>query len=174
MAAIEPAEATRARPGLPFLLSHPSHCIALGFGSGLIRPGPGTWGTCAGWLLFAGLDAALHPGWIARAAIGVLGLAVGTWAAARAGAALGEEDAGEIVIDEIVAIWWVLMLLPGGGRPLSMQAAAFVLFRLFDIAKPFPIGAIERRWRNAVGVMLDDLMAAAYALSVLWLWTWVS
>ena len=173
MAAIEPAQATRARPGLPFLFSRLSHWVALGFGSGLIRPGPGTWGTCAGWLLFAGFDAALQPGRMVLAAIGLLGLAVGTWAAARAGTALGEEDAGEIVIDEIVAFWWVLLLVPGDGRPLAVQAAAFTLFRLFDIAKPFPIGAIERRWPNAVGVMLDDLMAAAYALAVLWLWTWV-
>jgi len=174
MAVLESAGVPRARPGLSFLFAHPAHFIALGFGSGLIRPGPGTWGTICGWLLYTAFDAVFHPSLALLAAAGVAGLAVGTWAAARAGAALGEEDAGEIVVDEIIAFWWVLalaaVLVPDGGRNWAMQAAVFALFRLFDIFKPAPIGAIERRWRNAAGVMLDDLMAAAYTLLVLILW----
>ena len=106
----------------------------------------------------------------AQVLIGVAALGVGTWAAGRAGSALGQPDAGEIVIDEIAAFWLLLALLPTGQRPWAMQAVAFVLFRLFDILKPAPIGWIERRWPGAVGVMADDLMAAAYALLVIELW----
>ena len=169
MAAIDPSDLPR-RPGPAFLRSHPAHLIALGFGSGLLRPGPGTWGTAASWLAFVVLGQALELSVMARVLIGVVGLGVGTWAAARAGAALGQPDAGEIVIDEIVAFWWVLTLLPHAERPWVPQTAAFLLFRLFDILKPVPIGWVERRWPNAVGVMLDDLLAAAYALGVIELW----
>ena len=169
MAAIDPADLP-PKPGTAFLRSHPAHLIALGFGSGLLRPGPGTWGTAAGWLAFAVLARLLEPSAAVQGLIGAVGLVVGTWAAARAGAALGRPDAGEIVIDEIVAFWWVLLLLPATDRPWVLQAVAFVLFRLFDILKPAPIGWIERRWPGAVGVMADDLMAGAYALLVIELW----
>jgi len=169
MAAIDPTDLPR-RPGPAFLRSHPAHLIALGFGSGLLRPGPGTWGTAASWLAFVVLAQGLDLSTVARVLIGVAGLGVGTWAAARTGAALGQPDAGEIVIDEIVAFWWVLPLLPHGERLWVLQTVAFLLFRLFDILKPVPIGWVERRWPNAVGVMLDDLLAAAYALGVIELW----
>jgi phosphatidylglycerophosphatase A len=164
MAAIDPVDAPR-RPGLAFLRSHPAHLVALGLGTGLFRPGPGTWATAGTWLAFA----AWRPAWEVQVLLGVAGLGLGTWAAGRAGAALGRHDAGEIVIDEIVAFWWVLVLLPGGGS-WTTQTAAFLLFRLFDIVKPVPIGWLERHWPNAVGVMLDDLMAAAYTLLVIGLW----
>jgi phosphatidylglycerophosphatase A len=169
MAAIDPPQLPR-RPGAAFLRSHPAHLIALGFGAGLLRPGPGTWGTAASWLAFAALGRTLELSVQAQALIGLAALAVGTWAAARAGSALGEPDASEIVIDEIAAFWWLLLLLPGSDRPWVLQAVAFVLFRLFDILKPAPIGWIERRWPGAAGVMADDLMAGAYALLVIELW----
>jgi phosphatidylglycerophosphatase A len=169
MAAIDPRQLPR-RPGAAFLRSHPAHLIALGFGTGLLRPGPGTWGTAASWLAFAVLARAVELSVAAQVAIGVAVLAVGTWAAGRTGSALGRPDASEIVIDEIAAFWWVLLLLPTGDRPWALQAVAFVLFRVFDILKPAPIGWIERRWPGAVGVMADDLMAGAYALLVIELW----
>ena len=169
MAAIDPADLP-PRPGPAFLRSHPAYLIALGFGSGLLRPGPGTWGTAAGWLIFLVLGQVLNLPAAVQILIGVAGLVVGTWAAGRAGTALGVPDASEIVIDEMVAFGWVLFLLPHSDRPWTLQIAAFVLFRLFDILKPFPIGWIERRWPGALGVMADDLMAGAYALLVIELW----
>jgi phosphatidylglycerophosphatase A len=169
MAAIDPPQ-LRRRPGTAFLRSHPAHLIALGFGAGLLHPGPGTWGTAASWLAFVVLGRAVELSVAAQVVIGVAALAVGTWAAGRAGSALGQPDAGEIVIDEIAAFWWVLVLLATGEHPWVVQAVAFVLFRLFDILKPAPIGWIERRWPGAVGVMADDLMAAAYTLLVIELW----
>ena len=170
MAATEPVDVPR-RPGTAFLRSHPAHLIALGLGAGLLRPGPGTWGTAAAWLAFVLAGQLLQPSIPALLLTGAAGLALGTWAAARAGAALGQPDAGEIVIDEIVAFWWLLALLPQGGRPWVLQTAAFLLFRLFDILKPAPIGWVERRWPNAAGVMLDDLVAGAYVLAIIQLWT---
>jgi phosphatidylglycerophosphatase A len=170
MAAIETTVVTRQRPDLSFLLAHPAHLIALGLGSGLLRPGPGTWGTLFAWLLFSAVDALFDPSWQLLMLIGLAGLGAGTWAAHRTGIALGVADAGQIVIDEIVAFWCLLALLPAGGRSWPLQMAAFVLFRLFDIVKPPPIGSIDRGLRNAAGVMLDDLVAALYAWVVLRLW----
>jgi phosphatidylglycerophosphatase A len=170
MAAIDPPNVPRVRPGLAFLRSHPAHLIALGFGAGLMRPGPGTWGTALGWLLYVAVGQAWDLSWPVQALIGAMALGLGTWAAARAGEALGDEDAGEIVVDEVVAFWWVLALLPRTEHPWLLQAVAFVLFRIFDIFKPTPIAWIERRWRNAVGVMLDDLMAGAYTVLAIVLW----
>jgi len=147
--------------------SHPAHWLAMGLGSGLLRPGPGTWGTAMAWFLFR----LLAPEGVREVGTSLVllaaALAVGTWAAHRSSAMIGEADASTIVIDEMVAFWLVLVLLPPGGQLLARQALAFALFRLFDITKPPPIGAIDRRWKNAIGVMADDLVAALYTLLVM-------
>ncbi len=97
----------------------------------------------------------------AWAAVIAVTFLLGAAAAQRTGQALGRPDHGAIVIDEIVAFWLVLWLIPGG---VYTQAVAFVGFRLFDILKPPPIRAVDRRFKNGVGVMLDDLLAAFYTL----------
>jgi phosphatidylglycerophosphatase A len=154
------------RTDLRFLLAHPAHLLALGLGSGLLRPGPGTWGTALAWAIFAVL--APHGAADPASALIVIALAlvVGTWAAERTAAMLGEADPSTIVVDEMVAFWLVLALLPADAHYLAWQALGFVLFRFFDIAKPPPIRAIDRRWKNAFGVMADDLLAAFYTLLV--------
>jgi phosphatidylglycerophosphatase A len=146
-------------PSWRLMMSHPAHQLSFGFGSGLIRPAPGTWGTLFAWLVFVVLDPWLgDAGWaIVIATTFVLGAA----AANRTGRALGRPDHGAIVIDEIVAFWLVLWLLPGG---VITQAVAFLGFRFFDILKPPPIRAVDQRFKNGVGVMLDDLLAAFYTL----------
>jgi phosphatidylglycerophosphatase A len=148
-------------PSWRLMMSHPAHQLSFGFGSGLIRPAPGTWGTLFAWLVFVVLDPWLgDAGWaIVIATTFVLGAA----AANRTGRALGRPDHGAIVIDEIVAFWLVLWLLPGG---VMTQAVAFLGFRFFDILKPPPIRAVDQRFKNGVGVMLDDLLAAFYTLLV--------
>ena len=148
-------------PSWRLMMSHPAHQLSFGFGSGLIRPAPGTWGTLFAWLVFVVLDPWLGDvGWaILIASTFVLGAA----AANRTGRALGRPDHGAIVIDEIVAFWLVLWLLPGG---VMTQAVAFLGFRFFDILKPPPIRAVDQRFKNGVGVMLDDLLAAFYTLLV--------
>jgi phosphatidylglycerophosphatase A len=156
-----------ASAGLRFLLSHPAHWLALGMGSGLMRPGPGTWGTALAWGIFA----VLAPGGAADPATALIivavALLVGTWAAEHTAAMLGEVDPSTIVVDEMVAFWLVLAVLPAGPHWFALQVVAFVLFRFFDIVKPPPIRSIDRHWKNAVGVMADDLVAAFYTLLVI-------
>jgi len=170
-------------PTLRWMLSSPVRCLALGLGSGLIRPGPGTWGTLLAWLLWIGATAALHawypPDWgtggpLLGAAVLVTGFVVGAWACQRTGQALGQADHACIVWDEMLAFWLLLWLLPSGW---AIQTAAFVLFRVYDITKPAPIRALDTRFKNGWGVMADDVLAAVYAgltvVAGLWAWEWL-
>lgn len=162
--------AASTKPDGKFLLGHPAHWIALGLGSGLPRLAPGTWGTLAGWLLYVWLDRWLTgTGW---AILLTATFVLGAWAAQRTGAALAAADSSHIVIDEILAFWIVLLMLPAHpANPLWQQAAAFLIFRFFDIVKPPPIRAVDARFKNGLGVMADDLIAAFYTLLVVALWT---
>jgi len=154
------------RPTLRFMLASPWHLIALGAGSGLPRAAPGTWGTLFAWLLFLWIDQWLDAHWWWLLA-GVM-LVIGSIAAQITARRLGVADSSHIVIDEIVAFWVVLLLLPGGAaQGGGWLVAAFVLFRFFDIVKPPPIRALDARYKNGVGVMADDLVAAFYTLLVL-------
>jgi phosphatidylglycerophosphatase A len=131
------------------------------FGAGLLPVMPGTWGSLA----------ALPCAWAIRSLWGVAGLAIaativfaaGCWAAETAAKASGVKDPSAIVIDEVAAQW--LVLLPAPLDPLS-YAAAFMLFRIFDIWKPWPVGLADRRVLGGLGIMLDDLLAAVYAVLV--------
>lgn len=145
-----------------FLLSHPAHFIALGFGSGLARKAPGTWGTLAALPLYA-LLAWLFPSWMI-AALCIPAFLVGCWASQKTCDDLGVHDHGGIVIDEIVAMWLVLTVTPGNATGWLL---AFALFRCFDILKPWPINSLDERVHGGFGVMLDDLLAALYAVLVL-------
>jgi phosphatidylglycerophosphatase A len=89
---------------------------------------------------------------------------VGLWACDVTGRHLGVSDHRAMVWDEVVAFMLVLAVVP---RELAWQAAAFVAFRFFDIAKPPPIRYLERRYGGGFGVMFDDLVAAGYALLLL-------
>jgi phosphatidylglycerophosphatase A len=154
------------RPTLRFLLASPWHLIALGAGSGLPRAAPGTWGTLFAWLLFLWIDPWLDAfgGWL----LAGLMLVIGAVAAQITGRRLRAADSSHIVIDEIVAFWCVLLLLPGeAAQGGGWLVAAFVLFRFFDIVKPPPIRALDARYKNGAGVMADDLVAAFYTLLVL-------
>jgi phosphatidylglycerophosphatase A len=153
------ADTTTSRaPDARFLLSHPAHFIALGFGSGLAPVAPGTFGTLAGlglyWLL-----ALLAPP-LVIAFLAVPAFFLGVWACERTGRDLGVQDHGAMVWDEIVAF---LPLAALASSSLMLQAVAFVLFRLFDIWKPYPIRLVEKNVKGGMGVMVDDLMAGAYA-----------
>lgn len=151
-----------ARPTPGFAFSHPAHVIALGFGAGLSPYAPGTVGTLVAWPLGWYLGSVMPPALLA-AAIAPL-FALGVWACAVTGRDLGVADHRAMVWDEIVAFLLVLAIVP---RTLGWQAAAFVLFRFFDIAKPAPIRALERRFHGGFGVMFDDLLAACYTVLAL-------
>jgi phosphatidylglycerophosphatase A len=153
------ADTTTSRaPDARFLVAHPAHFIALGFGAGLAPKAPGTFGTLLGWALFLVLHEWLAPLVIAYLAIPLF--FIGIWACDVTGRHLGAQDHGSMVWDEVVAF---LPLAALASASLLMQLAAFGLFRLFDIWKPFPIRELERRVKGGLGVMLDDVFAAFYA-----------
>lgn len=143
----------------------PARLIAFGFGSGLMRHAPGTWGTLFAWATYCLL---LEP---QAESVRLAGIAaafvVGIWACGRAGRDLGVADHGGIVWDEVAAFWLVLALIP---VTFTAQLAGFVLFRLFDIVKPPPIRYFDAKIKNGFGVMFDDTLAAGYTLLVMALW----
>ncbi len=164
---------TAARVSASFMLRHPAHWIALGFGSGLSPRAPGTVGTLWGWVAFLAIER-----WSGGADWGALiaaSLLVGQWACTRTAQHLGIADPGAVVWDEVVAFWIVLWLLMPTG--FAMQLLAFALFRLFDAAKPGPVGWADRLfklrpgqaigWRQGWGILFDDLVAAACTLLVI-------
>jgi phosphatidylglycerophosphatase A len=153
---------TTSRPDFRFLLAHPAHLIAFGFGSGLAPKAPGTVGTLLGLPLFWLIAAA--PDLPSRTVLVIAAFLLGVWACGRAGRALGVADHGGMVWDEIVAFALVLLFTPVGWLWIGL---AFALFRLFDILKPWPIRFADTHLKNGFGVMFDDLLAAAYAIAVI-------
>ncbi|MDP2125352.1 MAG: phosphatidylglycerophosphatase A [Parvibaculum sp.] len=143
--------------GLAF--HHPVALVATWFGAGLIRPAPGTWGSLAAIPFAVAIVHLLGAPALLLAALAAF--SAGIWAAGRYGAASGKDDAGEIVIDEVAAMWLVLAALPMS--PINW-IAGFVLFRIYDIWKPWPIRYVERRFKGGAGVMADDMVAAVYAV----------
>jgi phosphatidylglycerophosphatase A len=160
---------TISRPDWRFALAHPAHFLALGFGTGLSPKAPGTVGTLAAFPIYfalQGLPVAMY--W----AIAAVFLLAGIWICGRTGAAMGEHDHGGIVWDEIAAF---LLVLPCAPPAWWGYGLAFALFRLFDIWKPFPIAWLDARVPGGLGVMLDDVLAAAYAvLCLLGVSAWLS
>ena len=166
-----PHTATPVRPTVGFMLQHPAHVFALGFGSGLARKAPGTVGTLWGWLAFLVLQMWLSPaqmGWLIA-----ISIPLGWWACTVTARNMRVPDPGHIVWDEIVAIWIVLWL----AMPMGFwgQLIAFGLFRFFDAAKPQPVKWADRLFkgfgpRGGWGIMFDDLVAAFCTLLVLAVW----
>lgn len=149
-------------PDARFLLAHPAHFIALGFGTGLSPRAPGTVGTLLAFPLYLALTKVLSP-------FGVLILcaalfALGVWAGARTARDMGVHDHGSINWDEIVAFLIVLSLTP---PDWLWWAGAFAAFRFFDIVKPPPIRHFDTHVKGGLGVMLDDLLAAGYTVLLL-------
>ena len=151
-----------SRPQARFAFSHPAHFIALGFGAGLSPFAPGTAGTLLAiplwWLIRGDTDPLMLLGLLA------LLFALGVWACGVTGRHLGVSDHGAMCWDEIVAFLLVLAIAPDDPW---WQAAAFFLFRAFDVVKPPPIRQLEMRFKGGFGVMFDDLLAAGYTLLVL-------
>ena len=138
--------------------------IACGFGSGLAPVAQGTFGSLAAllpWLLLRHLPLPLYGGVL------VLAFALGVWACNVAGRALGVDDHRSLVWDEFVGQWLALLPLLLVSAPWWMVAAGFGLFRLFDVWKPWPIGWLDGHLKGGLGVMVDDVVAGAYAAVVL-------
>ena len=155
-------------PNIELLFAHPAHFFGLGFGTGLAKKAPGTFGTLIGlplFLLIASLN--FH---IQLAVISVLFL-IGIYFCDKTGKALGVADHGGIVWDEIVAMMLVLTVTPFQWR---WWIAAFLLFRLFDIWKPAPIRQCDLKIKGGLGVMLDDILAAIYTIISLKVLLWLN
>jgi phosphatidylglycerophosphatase A len=141
---------------LPFC--RPAVLLASWFGTGLLPLAPGTWGSLAALPCAWAIRAVWGPGGLAAAA--AIAFIAGCWAAARLAKASAVADPGLIVIDEVAGQW--VTLLPAPLNPLA-YALAFVLFRIFDIWKPWPVRWADRHVHGGLGIMLDDLLAAIYA-----------
>ena len=155
-------QATLTRPDWAFVTKRLSHFFAFGFGAGLTPRFPGTAGTLVGLLLYL----AVAPFLAGAVMLGLAAVAfiVGTYASGVTEKSLGASDHGGIVIDEIVAFWFVLLFVP---QTPWWFASAFLLFRFFDIVKPWPIRFFDRHVPGGFGIMFDDLLAAAYTLLVI-------
>ncbi len=174
-----PINPTMTRPTARFMLAHPAHVIALGFGSGLSPKAPGTVGTLWAWLAFLVLQPWMNDaGW---AVLIAASLPLGWWACTVTARDMGIADPGSIVWDEVAAFWLVLWLVTPAGW--VDQLLVFGLFRFFDAVKPGPVAWADQLfhhqarsgtaggWRLAgLGIMLDDLVAAACTLLVMALW----
>jgi phosphatidylglycerophosphatase A len=174
-----PLRGAGRKPDWRFLLAHPAHCVALGFGSGLSPVAPGTAGTLLAWLVWVELPASMSD--TVRATLLVVAT-LASWAAATVTARhLAQADPSAIVCDEIVAFWLVLWLVTPAG--FWGQAIAFVLFRFFDAVKPGPVAWADQRfklrrgrplgWAQGFGIVFDDLVAALCTLLVIALWRFV-
>lgn len=153
---------TENNPLKKISLLNPIHLLAVGFGSGLIYPAPGTWGSLAGTIL----------GVILLSLLGVKTFLIftafcfllGCYLCQKITADMGVHDHGSIVWDEFIGVFIVLAAIPS----LSWQwiVSAFVLFRFFDILKPFPIRYFDEKLESGFGIMVDDVLAAIYAVIV--------
>ncbi|KTC99701.1 phosphatidylglycerophosphatase A [Legionella geestiana] len=140
----------------------PSMFLAFGFGSGLSPVAPGTCGTLVAiplYLMMARLNT------LPYLALTLLFFAIGVSVCDRASSMLNVHDHPGIVWDEVVGYLLTMAFAPVGA---IWVIAGFILFRLFDIWKPFPIRSIDRHVHGGTGIMLDDVLAALYAAAVLW------
>jgi phosphatidylglycerophosphatase A len=149
------------------VMTDPVHLLAFGFGLGLAPKAPGTVGTLLG-VVFAWL--ALDLDLMVQIGIGVAMFIVGIWICGDSSKRIGQHDPGGIVWDEIAAMYLTLLVAP---TTITAWILAFVLFRVFDIVKPWPIRDLDHRMGGGLGIMLDDLVAALYAAILLALYGWL-
>lgn len=144
------------------LLRQPQQFLALGFGSGLAPFAPGTFGTLAAIPLY--LLIALLPLW-GQVAVIMVAFVIGIYLCQTTADALGVHDHPAIVWDEFVGLWLTMLALPLLKQPVTvwLLLLGFVLFRLFDIFKPWPIRWVDAHVHGGFGIMLDDVLAAVFA-----------
>jgi phosphatidylglycerophosphatase A len=145
------------------LLSTPAGWLACGFGSGLAPKAQGTFGSLAAilpWLWLRHLSMPIYLSII------VVSFLIGVWACDVAGRAVGVDDHRSLVWDEFVGQW--IALVPALLAPWWAVVAGFVLFRVFDVWKPWPIRWFDRHLKGGMGVMIDDVVAGVFAAVLLW------
>lgn len=137
--------------------TNPIHFLAFGFGSGAAPVAPGTFGTLAAMLLYW-LAPPLSP--MAYCVLLVVTTVLGIWLCGRTSKDLGVHDHGGIVWDEFVGYWITMFMAPAG---VIWMLVGFGLFRVFDIAKPWPIKWADEKVEGGLGIMLDDVIAGILA-----------
>lgn len=145
---------------------NPIHFLAFGFGSGASPWAPGTMGTLAAVPLYFLMAHLPLPYYLL---VLLVSFVLGCWLCGRTSSDLGVHDHGGIVWDEFVGYWLTMLALPVS---LGWALAGFVLFRFFDIIKPWPIGWVDKRVHGGLGIMLDDVLAAVYAALILHLFNY--
>ena len=138
-------------------ITNPLHWIATGFGSGLSPVAPGTAGSLAAIPFYLGFQHLSEAGYVLTI---VFSFFLGVWATQNATDAIGVDDHGALVWDEFVGMWITLFVAPPGWLWIVL---GFILFRIFDIIKPWPIRPIDRRLHGGWGIMLDDVLAGIFA-----------
>jgi len=147
-------------------LRNPVHLLAFGFGSGLSPKAPGTAGTIVALLLYLPLSQLSLPLYIVVTAVATL---VGIWLCGVTSRDLGVHDHGGIVWDEFAGFWITMIAAPAGWIWLVL---GFILFRVLDILKPWPIKWVDSKIHGGIGIMLDDVLAgimAALCLQAIWI-----
>lgn len=143
-----------------FSLTNPIHLLATGFGSGLLKPAPGTWGTAVAVPMFFLLSALVNSLSIYIIFVVLISLA-GIKICDQAAKDAGVHDHKAIVWDEIAGFLIAMIAVPA---TFFNAFVAFLLFRFFDIVKPWPIGYIDRKVSGGFGIMLDDILAGIFSL----------
>ncbi len=156
------------KPIPPSLLLDPRHLLAVGFGSGLSPFAPGTMGTLAAippYILLAQLELLPYLGVL------IAGFLLGIYLCEFTSRTLNVHDHGGIVWDEFIGFWITMIAVPS----LNWQwvVMGFVLFRFFDIVKPWPVKLADKRIGGGFGIMIDDVLAGIYALGCMQLINWV-
>ena len=147
-----------------FKLTNPIHFLALGFGAGLIKPAPGTWGTLVAVPLYVGFMAINPSQNFGLIILAVITFLVGIVLCGKTASDVGVHDHGAIVWDEIVGYFISLIALP----PTTLNIVlAFILFRIFDIIKPWPIKIVDKKIHGGFGIMFDDVLAGIMACVIL-------
>jgi phosphatidylglycerophosphatase A len=144
----------------------PIYFIAFGFGSGLMPIAPGTWGTLAAIPVYLLL---INCNWFMYFVLTFAAFILGVWVSDKVGKDLGIHDYNGIVWDEVVGYLLTMFLAPTGW---VWMFCGFILFRIFDIWKPQPIGYVDQKIKGGLGVMLDDVLAAIPAWLILQLLAW--
>jgi phosphatidylglycerophosphatase A len=142
-----------------FRITNPIHFLALGFGSGLLPKAPGTYGTLAAIPLYLLLAPTSISAYLA---IVIIMSIAGVYICGKAAEDAGVHDHGAIVWDEIVGFLITMILVP-----LTWQSVVvgFILFRIFDIFKPWPISFVDKNLHGGLGIMVDDILAGFAALA---------
>ena len=159
--ALEDIHISNKNPSFAELLRSPTLLLAFGFGSGLAPKAPGTFGTLAAiplWLLLCQLPLSIY--W----AVVVFSAIAGIYICGRASSKLSVPDHSGIVWDEFVGLWIALAFID---PQLTSIILGFLLFRLFDILKPWPISWLDKQVGDGIGIMIDDIVAGFFAAIVL-------